>query len=172
MIRRGILSAVYSILDPLGFIAPYVTKAKLPLQTLSRTRFGWDDPLEEADKEQWKRWLDDLLKVQELQVDRCFKPKGFGEVKEVQLHLFSDAFCQGYVAVAYFRFKDVTHRVHCAFVIAKARLAPVREIFGPDSQCYLYKALQDYLRRIGHVSRPFLLLDRLSFCVEVHQKRT
>lgn len=86
------MSAVYSILDPLGFIAPYVTKAKLPLQTLSRTRFGWDDPLEEADKEQWKRWLDDLLKVQELQVDRCFKPKGFGEVKEVQLHLFSDAF--------------------------------------------------------------------------------
>ena len=63
-------------------------KAKLLLQTLSRKRLGWDDPLEEADKEQWKRWLDDLPKLQEIQVDRCFKPKEFGEVKEVQLHLF------------------------------------------------------------------------------------
>ena len=44
MTRRGIVSAVYSIFDPLGFIAPYVMKAELLL------RLGWDDPLEEDDK--------------------------------------------------------------------------------------------------------------------------
>ena len=38
------MSAVYSIFDPLGFIAPYVMKAELLL------RLGWDDPLEEDDK--------------------------------------------------------------------------------------------------------------------------
>ena len=78
MTRRGIVSAVYSLFDPLGFIAPYVIKAKLFLQTLSRKSLGWDDPLDEADKGQWKRWLDDLPKLQEIQVDRCFKPKEFG----------------------------------------------------------------------------------------------
>ncbi|PFX13941.1 hypothetical protein AWC38_SpisGene21942 [Stylophora pistillata] len=52
--RRGIVSAVYSLFDPLGFIAPYAMKAKLLLQTLSRKRLGWDDTLEETDKEQWK----------------------------------------------------------------------------------------------------------------------
>lgn len=36
MIRRGIMSAVYSPFDPLGFLTPYVMKAKLLLQTLSR----------------------------------------------------------------------------------------------------------------------------------------
>jgi len=61
------------------------------LQKLRRKRLGWDDPLDEADKGQWKRWLDDLPKLQEIQVERCFKPKGFDGVKEVQLHLFSDS---------------------------------------------------------------------------------
>ena len=131
MTRRGIVSAVYSLFDPLGFIAPYVMKAKLLLQTLSRKRLGWDDPLDEADKGQWKRWLEDLPKLQEIQVERCFKPKEFGEVKEVQLHLFSDASRQGYAAVAYLRLKDVFNRIHCAFVMGKARLAPVREISIP-----------------------------------------
>ena len=131
MTRRGIVSAVYSLFDPLGFIAPYVIKAKLFLQTLSRKSLGWDDPLDEADKGQWKRWLDDLPKLQEIQVDRCFKPKEFGEVKEVQLHLFSDASRQGYAVVAYLRLKDVTDGTHCAFVMGKARLAPVREISIP-----------------------------------------
>ena len=128
---RGIVSAVYSLFDPLGFIAPYAMKAKLLLQTLSRKRLGWDDTLEETDKEQWKRWLDNLPKLHQIQVECCFKPKGFGEVKEVQLHLFSDASHQGYAAVAYLHLKDVTNQVHCAFVMGKARLAPIREISIP-----------------------------------------
>ena len=49
MTRRGIVPAVYSIFDPLGFIAGFM-KAKLPLQTLSRKRLGRDDSLEEDDK--------------------------------------------------------------------------------------------------------------------------
>ena len=93
--RKGIVSAGFSLFDPLGFIAPYAMKTKLFLQTLSRKRLGWDDTLEETDKEQWKRWLDDLPKLHQIQVDRCLKPKEFGEVKEVELHLFSDASRQG-----------------------------------------------------------------------------
>jgi len=64
--RRGIVSAVYSLFHPLGFIAPHAMKAKLLLQTLSRKRLGWDDMLEETDKEQWKRWLDDLSKLHQI----------------------------------------------------------------------------------------------------------
>ena len=52
MTRRGIVSAVYSLFDPLGFIAPYIMKAKLLLQTLSRKRLGWDDLIEETEKTQ------------------------------------------------------------------------------------------------------------------------
>ena len=131
MTRRGIVSAVYSLFDPLGFIAPYIMKAKLLLQTLSRKRLGWDDLIEETEKTQWNRWLDDLPKLEEVKVDRCFRPGEFGEVKETQLHLFSDASRQGYASVAYLRFKDTSNQVHCSFVMGKARLAPLREISIP-----------------------------------------
>lgn len=129
--RRGIVSVVYSLYDPLGFIAPYIMKAKLILQMLSRKKIGWDEPLEENDNVQWTRWLDDLGKLKEVTVDRCFKPKGFTQVQEIQLHLFSDASWQGYSAAAYFRLKDVDGRVHCSFVMGKARLAPISEISTP-----------------------------------------
>ena len=57
MTRRGIVSAIYSLFDPLGFIAPYIMKAKLLLQTLSRKRLGWDDLIEATEKTQWNRWM-------------------------------------------------------------------------------------------------------------------
>ena len=70
-------------------------------------------------------------RLQVLKVDRCFKPLNFGEVKEVQLHLFSDASRVGYAAVAYLRIKDTNDNIHIAFVMGKARLAPLREITIP-----------------------------------------
>ena len=129
--RRGIVSAVDSLFDPLGFIAPYAMNAKLLLQTRSIKRLGWDDTLEETDIEQWKRWWDDPPKLHQIQVYRCFKPKGFGEVKEEELHLFSNGSRQGYAAVSYLRLKDVTNQFHCAFVMGKAGLAPIRKISIP-----------------------------------------
>ncbi|XP_068675699.1 uncharacterized protein [Montipora foliosa] len=131
MTRRGIVSAVYSPFDPLGFIAPYAMKAKLLLQTLIRKRLGWDDTLEENRQRTMEALARRSPKLHQIQVDRCFKPKGFGEVKEVQLHLFSDASRHGYAAVAYLRLKDVTNQVHCVFVMGKARLDPIREISIP-----------------------------------------
>ncbi|PFX13875.1 hypothetical protein AWC38_SpisGene22013 [Stylophora pistillata] len=52
--------------------------------------------------------------------------RGSGEVKEEQLHLFSDTSRQGYAANAYLRLKDVTNQVHCVFVMGTARLAPIQ----------------------------------------------
>jgi hypothetical protein len=75
--------------------------------------------------------LADLPKLQAIRVDRCFKPVGFGVVKEIQLHLFSDASRLGYSAIAYLRLEDTNEQIHCAFVIGKARLAPLREISIP-----------------------------------------
>ena len=129
--RRGMVSAVYSFFDPLGFIAPFVMKAKLLLQILSRKQVGWDDPLPDDEQAQWSRWLEDIPKLQEVKISRCFKPLNFDEIKAVQLHLFSDASRVGYAAVAYLRLVDTGGNVHIAFVMGKSRLAPLREISIP-----------------------------------------
>ena len=94
-------------------------KAKIILQMLSRKKIGWDEPIEENENVHWTGWLDDLGKLKEVTVDRCFQ--------EIQFHLFSDALGQRCSAAAYFRVKDVDGRVHCSFVMGKARLATIRE---------------------------------------------
>ena len=43
--RRGILSTVSSIFDPLGFVAPVLLEGKAILQELCRNNLGWDDPV-------------------------------------------------------------------------------------------------------------------------------
>ena len=47
------------------------------------------------------------------------------------MHLFSDASRKGYSVTAYLRLKDITGKIHCSFVIGKARLAPIKEISIP-----------------------------------------
>ncbi|XP_028410841.1 uncharacterized protein LOC114533508 [Dendronephthya gigantea] len=129
--RRGMVSAIYSFFDPLGLIAPFVMKAKLLLQVLSRKQISWDDPLPGNELAQWTRWLQDIPKLQEVKISRCFIPLSFSEIKVVQLHLFSDASRVGYAAVAYLRLEEASGNVHIAFVMGKSRLAPLREISIP-----------------------------------------
>ena len=125
------LSVIYSLFDPIGFIAPYIMKAKLLLQDLCRKQRAWDDEIEEQEKQQWNRWLTDLPKLEEVNTDRCFKSKDFGEVKSSKLHIFCDGSRVGYGAVAYLRLENNNGRIHCSFVSARARLAPIREITIP-----------------------------------------
>ncbi|PFX16314.1 hypothetical protein AWC38_SpisGene19420 [Stylophora pistillata] len=129
------------------------TVAKLILQILSRMKIGWDEPLEENENEQWTRWLDDLGKLRKVTVDRCLKPKGLAQVKEIQLHLFSHSSRQGYSAAAYFRVKDVDGRLHCSFVMGKARLAPIREISRPRLE--LTAAGWIYTQQWRYVNREY-----------------
>ena len=59
--RRGILSTVSSMFDPLGLLAPVVLTGKKILQELSRDRAGWDDSIPEPLRARWERWRGDLL---------------------------------------------------------------------------------------------------------------
>ena len=79
MTRCGVLSAVSSLFDPLGFISPFIMKAKLLLQELCRKKVGWDGVINEQERVQWLRWLEDLPKLQAFEIERCFKPKDVGE---------------------------------------------------------------------------------------------
>ena len=45
--RRGILSSVASIYDPLGFVAPYLLNGQKILQDMCHQGTGWDDPIPE-----------------------------------------------------------------------------------------------------------------------------
>lgn len=89
--RRGTLSIVSSIYDPLGFLAPFILTAKLILQDLCRLKLDWDDESPDELLTRWQAWLNDLPKLEQLAIDRCFKLPVIKEIKSIQLHHFSDA---------------------------------------------------------------------------------
>ena len=51
--RRGILSTVSSIYDPLGLVAPFVLQGKRILQAICQDGTHWDDPIPDHLKVQW-----------------------------------------------------------------------------------------------------------------------
>ncbi|XP_059184653.1 uncharacterized protein LOC131967729 [Centropristis striata] len=128
--RRGILSVVSSLYDPLGFLAPFTMPAKLLLQELCRRNLGWDEAISPSFSKQWSDWLEDLQKVAEFKVERCIRPRDFGDPVTAQLHHFSDASQVGYGTVSYLRLEK-DHRVNVAFLFGKARVAPLKQTTIP-----------------------------------------
>ena len=129
--RRGILSIVSSVYDPLGFISPYVLQAKMILQELCRKKLKWDDHILDSDLLKWKEWLRELPKLERFQVERCFKPAEFSAIESCELHHFSDASELGYGAVSYIRLVNEYGDAHCSLVMAKSRLAPLKAVTIP-----------------------------------------
>ncbi len=129
--RRGILSIASSIYDPLGFLAPVILPAKILMQQLCKERLAWDDDIPEQFAKRWKAWLQELQQLSEFNVARCIKPVDFGFTTTAQLHHFSDASEMGYGVVSYLRLVNADGLTHCAFMMGKSRVAPVKQTTIP-----------------------------------------
>ncbi|KAJ8409951.1 hypothetical protein AAFF_G00209920 [Aldrovandia affinis] len=124
--RRGILSVIAFVYDPLGFVAPFTLSGKCILQELCRRGIGWDDPLPEDLSPRWEEWKNGLQKLKEVSIPRCYRPQDFGKTVTTELHHFSDASNVGYGTCSYLRCKNDNDEVHCSLVMAKARVAPTK----------------------------------------------
>ena len=124
--RKGVLSTVASLYDPLGFVAPFKLVGKQILQALCRDKVGWDEELTENILPQWESWLQDLPHLAALKIPRSYLPSSFGEVLQYQLHNFSDASFSGYGACSYLRAISKTGQIRCSLVMGKARVAATK----------------------------------------------
>ena len=124
--RRGILSVVSQIYDPLGFVAPFTLLGKNVLQKVNQSGIGWDEEIGQKLKNQWSKWLVSLPLLEEMKIPRCMKPKQFGNVVRTELHHFSDASFTGIGACSYIRLINEANNVHCSLVMGKARVIPCK----------------------------------------------
>ena len=131
MTRRGILSVVSSLYDPLGLAAPVILVGKQILQDLCREGAQWDDALPEQLESKWQSWKEQLKTLEKCAVPRCYKPSSFGEVGRVELHHFADASLGGYGACSYIRLINTEGQVHCSLVMSKARVTPLKPVTVP-----------------------------------------
>ena len=129
--RRGLLAVMSSVYDPLGFVSPFVLLAKKIFQAECRSGKGWDEELDQKNKEKWLKWLEELPMLQEFQVERCMAPSRFSFVQDAQMHHFCDASEEAYGAVSYIRLMNADGEVHCSLLMAKSRLAPVKPMTIP-----------------------------------------
>lgn len=121
--KRGVLSQVSSVFDPLGVLAPFLLPVKCLLQTLWSKKKGWDEPLDEDDRMVWESWLASLSSLKAFELPRCLCSDAPRDVK-VELHVFRDASEKGFGAVCYARYVFPDGRIEVAFVMAKTRVAP------------------------------------------------
>ena len=98
--------------------------AKCLIQTLWRKNKGWDEPLDEEDQSVWEDWLDDLSKLSEFELPRCFcvdaSPETFAEASE-----------KGFGAVCYAQYVFPDGTVQVSFVAARNCVAPLKQLSIP-----------------------------------------
>ena len=129
--RRGILSTVSSVFDPLGLISPFILRGKRILQDLCIGGLGWDDPVPEDSMMKWQGWTKELPSLSKIHIPRCFTSSEMGAYRTVELHNFSDASLVGYGCASYLRVVDENERIETSLVMSKSRVTPIRPITVP-----------------------------------------
>ena len=112
-------------------MSPFILGGRLVLQELTRLQLGWDEEIPLQQRIQWEAWLAGLSGLASVEVPRCFRPKGFGDIVSAQLHHFADASSQAYGTVSYLRLTNSRTETHCTFIFGKARVAPLKVITIP-----------------------------------------
>ena len=128
--KRGLLSLLASMFDPVGLISPVIVCMKMLFQDVCRENLGWDDELEGKAKKKWSEWVLDLSKIKEISVSRCIYDSPKHEVLECSLHGFGDASNNAYCAVVYF----VCHTqdgTHARLLTSRSRVAPLKALTIP-----------------------------------------
>ena len=124
--RRGILSTISSIYDPLGFASPFLLQGRRILQQLCGDKKNWDEEITPDERSAWERWRGELPGLESLNIPRCFKPKNFGSVVKMSIHHFSDASDVGYGEASYLRLENSNGQVNCSLLMGKSRVAPLK----------------------------------------------
>ena len=74
--KRIILSQCNSIYDPLGLSGPFTVRAKIRMcQIWARDiKMNWDNPIPEANKQDWIMFFKELHEMDNVKFKRCMKP--------------------------------------------------------------------------------------------------
>ena len=126
--KRGILSAVSSLYDPMGFVCLLSWKLRRFCR-LWKLNLGLEDLIPEDLQSLWNEWKCKLAVLSQVQVPRCHVTDS--TVVDISLHLFSDASEDGYGMCSYLRFVYACGTVRCSFLIRRSRSSPVRPISIP-----------------------------------------
>jgi len=134
--RRGVLSTINSLYDPLGLAAPVTIRGKFLLRSMSADLCNvqpgdWDAPLPEERRPAWELWRQSLLALDQIRVPRAYSSKPLNAANRVELHTFCDASNEAIGAVSYLKSVQDDGHIQVSFVLGKAKLASTHATTTP-----------------------------------------
>ena len=121
--KRGILSTVARLYDPLGFLSPTTLLMKSFIQLLWTHSVDWDQPLPLELQESWKSLIAELPLLSKVRVPRCLGC--FADAISGCIVGFCDASSKGYAAVLYL-IVETPNKRQISLITAKSKLAPIK----------------------------------------------
>ncbi|VDI07405.1 Hypothetical predicted protein [Mytilus galloprovincialis] len=119
--RRGILSSLNSIFDPIGFLSPLTISGKILLRDASPPGTDWDECLSQSFQEKWNEWRISVLSLRELSIPRMYIPMSISVMDNLEVHVFSDASEKAVAASAYLRAIDTYGTSTVGFIMGKSK---------------------------------------------------
>ena len=112
--KRGVISLISKIYDPLQLISPMVIRFKILFQELCSSKIAWDEPLSDALKVLLEGLHPETLRIPRYGLNT--------EKGNLQLVGFCDASLKAYAAMVYL----VNENSNCILLASKTRVAPLK----------------------------------------------
>ena len=112
--KRNFLKKIAKLFDPVGFLAPFLIRAKILLQEMWAAGMDWDDLFLGDLASKARKWFKELEDLHTIKVARCLRLGQEEEMLSQTLHTFVDASQDAYGAVVYSRatFKSGAVYIH------------------------------------------------------------
>lgn len=121
--KRGVLSVIARIFDPLGFLAPAIFYAKFILQSIWRIGVSWDERLPPDLADKWQIFMAELPMLSKVKIPRYL---GTYIGYRVILCGFCDASERGYAATVYVRLVASDGSISVSLLGTKTKMAPMK----------------------------------------------
>lgn len=126
--KRAVLSAIARIYDPCGWLTPVILWAKAIMQHLWALGLKWEDKLPDDLSRKWNSFTNELKVLETLEIPRLLD---VSNAINVQIHGYCDASTTAYACSVYLRLTDSKGQVSVQLLVAKSRVAPLKQITLP-----------------------------------------
>ncbi|XP_055714933.1 uncharacterized protein LOC129809150, partial [Phlebotomus papatasi] len=150
--KRNMASAIAKLFDPIGLIGPVIIEAKVMLQNLHKLKKGWDDPIDDEFKSEWRKFVQGMLELCHFQIPRWISVYQFP--KRSELHAFCDASMKAYGVAVYVVTVDDRGVRYSSLLLSKSRVAPLKSITIPKLELCGATLAADTVRKFSDVVNP------------------
>lgn len=105
-------------------MAPVIVKGKIFIQRLWQLKVDWDEKVSARHEEEWNEFRKEINMLNDLRIPRHVM--NHKQVKNLQLHVFTNASERAYGATVYVRSENKDNTITVHLLCSKSRVAPLK----------------------------------------------